>query len=141
MRRSRTKQLVKLVAKGVMKKNPPLQRMIARKLDTTLTNVNRIIHEDLDMVTRKKTKVHSLTDLHKQNRFTNCRKLYERNLAEDKWEYLVTLDESWLYLSYCNGQRQICYVKRGQNPIDEWMKFYSESWPVGWLVVGSICGS
>ena len=52
MRRSRTKQLVKLVAKEVMKKNPPLQRMIAKKLDTSLANVNRIIHEDLDMVIR-----------------------------------------------------------------------------------------
>ena len=52
MMRSRTKQLVKLVAKEVMKKNPPLQRMIAKKLDTSLANVNRIIHEDLDMVIR-----------------------------------------------------------------------------------------
>ena len=139
-RKSKTKDLVKLVAKEVNKNNPLSQRMIARKFNTTQTNVNRIIHEDLELVTRRKSKVHSLTDLHKQNRFTNCRKLYERNLAGDKWEYLVTLDEAWLYLSYCKGQRKICYVRRGQKPIDDWMKFCSESWPVGFMVVGSICG-
>ena len=31
-----------------------------------------------------------------------CRTLCENYLAGDKWKYIVTLDEAWVYLNDCN---------------------------------------
>ena len=44
------------------------------------------MHQHLAMDTRKTNKVHKLTVNHKMNRETNCRKLYENNLAGGKCE-------------------------------------------------------
>jgi len=139
-RKVRTSEMVKRVAKEISKANPPTQKSIANKLNTSQFNIFKIIHEDLDRVTYHKTKVHLLNESHKRNRKKNCRKLYRRHLAGDKWEFMVTLDEAWMYLDYCNGFRKICYVERGKKPIEEWLKYVKESWPVGFMIVGAICG-
>ena len=74
------------------------------------------MHQDLAMDTRKITKIHKQN--HKMNRKTNCRKLNENNLADEKWEYAVTLDEALIYLDNSNGQTRICYVKKGESVPD-----------------------
>ncbi|UYV69740.1 IKK1 [Cordylochernes scorpioides] len=68
---------------------------------------------DLELDTRRKGKVHKLTPFHMKNRATNARKLYEEHLAGSRSEYTATLDEAWMYVTYCNGIRKICYIKRG----------------------------
>lgn len=136
----RTKPLVSKVKRLATVENPPSQRKMARMCGTTLKIVNNIIHEDLDLITRRKTKVHKLNEYHMKNRKTNARKLYEKHLAGTKWQYVVTLDEAWMYLTYTNGTRKICYVKRGKNMPEEWVRECSESFPKGFLVVGAISG-
>jgi hypothetical protein len=88
----------------------------------------------------KKTKVHVLSDAHKANRKVNCRKLYDRHLSGSKYEFVVTLDETYIYLNYCNGRREICYVKRGEKVPEDWVKEQRELHPVGFMLVGAICG-
>ena len=51
---------------------------------------------------RHKSRVHKLLPRHIAERATNSRKLYERYLASDKWVFVVTLDEVYVYLSNCN---------------------------------------
>jgi hypothetical protein len=92
------------------------------------------------MEMRKKRKVHKLTDDHCANRKTNCRKLYERHLAKDRSEYVVTLDESYIYLSYCNGISKICYVQRGEQTPEEWVNDCKENFPIGFMIVGALTG-
>ena len=78
----------------INKKNPAVYRYIKSKTNLSLDTINKVIHQDLAMDTRKKTKVHKLTENHKMNRKTYCRKLYKNNLAGEKWEFAVTLDEA-----------------------------------------------
>ena len=111
-RLARTTAIIKKVQKIVKNPNPPSQYEIARMLNTSQSTIKRIIHEDLQMKTCRKTKVHKLLPKDKKNRKTNCRKLYEQNLAGDKAEFVVTLDEANVYLNYCNGIRSIAYVKK-----------------------------
>ncbi len=44
--------------------------------------INKIIHQDLIKETKKKSKVHKLSDENKKNRKTNSRKIYEPILPE-----------------------------------------------------------
>ena len=53
---------------------------------------------------------------------------------------MVTLDEAYFYLNYCNGERKICYVKRGGEIPSEWLVRCSESWPTGFMVVARMTG-
>ena len=76
----------------INKKNPATCRYIKSKTNLSLETINKVINQDLAMDTRKKTKVHKLTENHKMNRKTTCQNIYENNLASQKWEYSVTLD-------------------------------------------------
>ena len=80
-----------------------------------------MIHEDLKLETRKKTKVHKLTQKHKKNRKTTCRKLYENHLAGDRTQFAVTLDGALVYLHNSNGKREICYIKNGETIPENWV--------------------
>jgi hypothetical protein len=84
--------------------------------------------------------VHDLEPKHKQNRKTNCRKLYENHLAADRGEYIVTLDEAWVDLHYCIGERRICYVKRGEMTDEIWLKYCTESWLQGFIIIDAVSG-
>ena len=137
---ARNKFNVQKVKKMIDCANPPSQRHIAKKLGVSQTSINVIIHEDLGAKTRKKTKGHKLTAAHRQNRKTNARKLYEQCLAGPKSEFMVTLDEAYIYLDYCNGIRKICYVQPGKEPPDEWLVKCNERWPSGFMIVAGMCG-
>ncbi|UYV78804.1 hypothetical protein LAZ67_16002840 [Cordylochernes scorpioides] len=107
---------------------------------TSLKTINNIIHKDLELDTRRKGKVHKLTPFHMKNRATNARKLYEEHLAGSRSEYTATLDEAWMYVTYCNGIRKICYIKRGNQVPDNWVHQCSETFLKGFMVVGVMTG-
>jgi [histone H3]-lysine36 N-dimethyltransferase SETMAR len=139
LRKVRTKENIEKVKKMAEKRNPPSFKHMAMKLKTVKSTIFKIIHDDNQMVTRKKTKVHKLKDNHKQNRKTNSRKLYN-NLSGDKSEYGVTIDEAYLYLSYCNGETKICFIKRGEQMPEDWVNECNETFPEGFMIVGGITG-
>ncbi|UYV73899.1 ANKEF1 [Cordylochernes scorpioides] len=115
-------------------------RQLSRMCGTSLKTINNIIHKDLELDTRRKGKVHKLTTFHMKNRATNARKLYEEHLAGSRSEYTATLDEAWMYVTYCNGIRKICYIKRGNQVPDNWVHQCSETFPKGFMVVGVMTG-
>lgn len=137
---ARGSEIIKKVKRLVTGPNPKSQRTVARDVGISQTSVNRIIHQDLNMRTRKKSKCHRLTPSHCSNRKTNARKLYEYHLAGERSEFMVTLDEAYVYLSYCNGERKIFYVKRGEDAPSEWLARCTESWPTGFMIVGGMTG-
>ena len=98
----RTPDVVLKISKCIKKENPMTQRSIASMVGTSPATVNKVIKKDLDFKVVKKRKVHTLTENHRQNRRTNCRIIYERYLAADRWKYFVTYDEAWIYLSNCD---------------------------------------
>lgn len=136
----RTPALVSKVRRLAAQKNPPSQRDMAKMFGASAKTINTIIHKDLGLETRRKTPVHALSTSHKANRKTNCRKLYERYLAGGKYKYFVTLDEAWLYVNYCNGERKIYYHKPGQETDDDWKKKEGKSWPEKIMVVAAVTG-
>ena len=73
-------------------RNPPTQRAMATSLGVSVVTINTVINEDLGATVRKKRQVHVLKSVHKANRKTNSRKLYEQRLAGEKGEFCVTLD-------------------------------------------------
>ncbi|CAG7719506.1 unnamed protein product [Allacma fusca] len=58
-----------------------IQDKLLKKLGTSHTTVNKIIHGDLAMETKKKHRGHTLKDSCKKYKKTNARELYERHLA------------------------------------------------------------
>ena len=78
-RTKRTKEVIQKVKNIVTKPNPTSYRDIAAKTSLSLASINTIIHKDLKLNTRKKTKTYELNAKQKKNRKTNCRKLYENH--------------------------------------------------------------
>ncbi|UYV65174.1 K02A2.6-like [Cordylochernes scorpioides] len=136
----RTPATVSKVKRLATTENPPSQRQLSRMCGTSLKTINNIIHKDLELDTRRKGKVHKLTPFHMKNRATNARKLYEEHLAGSRSEYTATLDEAWMYVTYCNEIRKICYIKRGNQVPDNWVHQCSETFPKGFMVVGVMTG-
>lgn len=139
-RKTRNKELISKVKKEVKKSNPISQNSIANKLNTNQTAINRIIHKDLKMATWNKTTVNKITESDKVNRKRNCRKLYEKHLAGNKSEFVVTLDEAYIYLDNCNNESKICYMKRGELPPDDWILKSRALFPKGFMIVGILTG-
>jgi len=106
----RTKALISKVKAVVLKENPPTHRYMANKFGTSIQTINKIIHKDLALKKYKKYKVHRLTNKHRIERRRNCRLLYEKYLAREKWKNVVTIDKAWIYLSDSN-KRAIFYSK------------------------------
>ena len=117
-----TPQVLKLIDRRTSIENPLPQRVIAKQTKVSQSSVGRAIRQDLKKEKRKKTKVHALTEKDKKNRKMNCRKLYERHLAGEKYKFVVTLDESWVRLKVDCGKTEFCYVDRGENIPNEWVK-------------------
>lgn len=101
----RTVSNISKVRSLVTRENPPTQKSIANSLNTSVATVNKIINQDLQLKKAKKHNVHRLLPRHVAQRKTCCRILYENYLAGDKWKYVVTLDEAWVYLNDCNKKK------------------------------------
>jgi hypothetical protein len=131
----RTPAVVKKVRSLVLQENPPTQKAIASRVHVSKSTVNRIISQDLKLELRHKAKVHVLRPRHIAERRTNCRRLYERHLAADKWKFVVTLDEAWVYLSDCDKKRAVFYRSRDSQDRSDWVRECKESFPRGFMVV------
>lgn len=131
----RTPLIISKVASHVLKENPTPQRTIAKSLNISIGTVNKIIKSDLKLIKTKKHDVHRLTPKHVSQRKTMCRLLYENYLAGEKWKYVVTIDEAWIYLSDCNRKRSIYYRKRGEKDINCWFRENKESFAKGFMVI------
>ena len=66
---------------------------------------------------------------------TNSRKLYEEHLGGDKWKFVVTLDEAWIYLSDTNKKRAIYSRDRGTKPLNNLVREFKETFSKGFMVV------
>lgn len=136
----RTPGMVKKIKVLANRENPASYRAMKNKSGLSLGSIHKVIHQDLGLQTRKKSKVHRLLPRHKKNRKTNCRKLYEQHLAGDRSEFAVTLDEALVYMNNVNGTRRICYVKKGEDVPDDWMFEKNESFSTKFMVIGVITG-
>ena len=113
-----TRDIVAKIDKLTKKKNPPGQRYIAKLCHVSQLNVGHIILEDLRKVTKKKNKVHALSESYEVNRTTNCKEFCECHLAGDKCKYSVTLKEAWYLLQDSKGTTNISYRETGAQPPD-----------------------
>ena len=67
--------------------------------------VSKIIHQDLKLKKMFKPKGHLLWPKHIIERKSKCRNLHE------KWKFVVTLNEAWVYFSDCNKKIQFSIVQ------------------------------
>ena len=123
----------------ILKENPATQRTVAKSLKCSVSTVNKIINVDLNLKKAKKCNVHRLLPKHVVDRRTRCRKLYENHLSGDKWKNVVTIDESWVYLSDCNRKRSIYYRERGEKSLTTWFHECKETFSKGFMIVAGFC--
>jgi len=55
-------------------------------------------------------------------------------------EFVVTIDEAWLFLNETNKKTKICYVEKGKNIPESWTCEKSETFSPKLMVVGIITG-
>ncbi|UYV72765.1 hypothetical protein LAZ67_10000614 [Cordylochernes scorpioides] len=124
--------------KYITTENPMPQRDIAKLIGTSVSTINKIINKDLGLkATKKKHAVHKLFQSHIRQRHTISRYFYENFLAADRWKFIVTYDEAWVYLTNCDRKRAIYYQKRVEKSRPIWLKECAESYPKGFMVA---CG-
>ncbi|KMQ81781.1 transposase, partial [Lasius niger] len=127
--------MVRKVKALVSGSNPATQRTIAIKLGISLKTVNTIINQDLKLEKLHKSRVHQLLPRHISERRTNSRKLYENYLAGDRWKFVVTLDEAYVYLSDCNKPRAIYYRPKGEKNFQTWYLECKETFSKGFIII------
>ena len=88
-----TKSMLVKLDRWTSNPNPLSQKEMAKRLGISQPLVSTIIKRDLKKITRKKLRVHYLSQDNKKNRKTNSRKLYER-MSSKKMEFFVTVDEA-----------------------------------------------
>lgn len=133
-----TQKVLKLIERRASIENPKTQKIIGIETKVSQSTVNRVIHNRLEMETKMKTKTHVLNERDKQNRMTNCWKLYKNQLAGDKCQVVVTLDESWIRLNVSGGTTTFCYVRRGESVPGEWIKPTRSLWEEKFMVIGAM---
>lgn len=136
---SRTAEVVRKVKRLVTGENPKTQRSVAKAVKVSQSTVHNIIRKDLQLEKRHKSRVHKLLPRHIAERRTNCRKLYEGYLAADKWQFVVTLDEAYIYLSDCNKPRAIFYKPKGEKTFTKWYKECRETFSKGFMIIAGYC--
>ena len=136
--RVRTEDNIKFVDQETEKENPPSQTAMAKKIKCSQSLVNRIINKDLKKKLAKKSKVQSLNANQMNQRKGAARRLYEKYLAKNRFKYVVTLYEAYVYMDNTGGQRSIYYVRRGKMNDKNFVKF-RESHPKGFMIVAAIC--
>lgn len=138
-RKVRTQDFINRV-KTFMVANPQPVRVIAQKLGTSHTTVTTTIHADLGYETRRKTRVHKLSQRDMVTRKKNCRKLYTNHLAGSKGEYVVTIDEALFSIADAHQPRRICYVRKGEETPSNWVNATKQTFPESFMVVAVLCG-
>jgi hypothetical protein len=136
----RTPSMIKKVKELIDKSSPPSTRSLKRTLNISRATIHNIIHKDLQMKLRKKRAVHKLNERQMKIRATKARKLYEEQMAGLKYKNIVSLDESYVDLDYCNGIRRVCWIKMGEEVPNDWTYERRESFAKGFMIVGIITG-
>lgn len=138
-RKVRKPTLIRKLSRDATKENPPTQNQLTKKHQVSRTTVRRIIHEDLNLKTFKKTKVHALKPHHKEIRKTMSRKLYLDHLSRKKSEFMVTLDKALFITQDSKKSRRICY-SRSRKDMEEFVREKSERFSDKVMVVGAMSG-
>ncbi|GAU89144.1 hypothetical protein RvY_01728 [Ramazzottius varieornatus] len=131
----RTKANIRKVKKAVLEKIPDSQRKLARKLGCSVGSVSKIVHENLGVKVRKKTKVHHLTDVQKKQRYERG-KLFIQYLGPQKIKKILTMDETWITLDDCNSEKEYYYTDNFLEIPKEWRKKPTKHWPKAYVVDG-----
>lgn len=108
---TRPEGVVRGIRDEMLRENAPIQRSTANRKGIPQRTVGRIIHHNLGLERRHKARGYRLNERRIQERLVNSRKLYEQCLAGEKWQWVVTLDEAWIYLDDTNKPRAIFYKK------------------------------
>ena len=111
----RTPTKIKKIGNFCSKDNPVSQRCLAKKLGVSQTTVNRLIHDNLGAVTRKKTKVHYISPKAILQRKERAYPFYQ--FISENLYYILSMDEAMLPLDYANGQTNFFYLT--ENDKDE----------------------
>jgi hypothetical protein len=135
--RVRTDANISFVERETEKENPPTLKSMAKDIDCSIGSVQDIISKDLNKKVRKKQKIHSLNARQMKQRKTAARRLYEKYLAKNRYKFIVSLDESWIYMSNTGGQRGIYYVRRGQMDDKNFTKV-RERHPQGFMIAAAV---
>ncbi|OQV15052.1 hypothetical protein BV898_10811 [Hypsibius exemplaris] len=85
------------------------------------SQVWRIINRNLAAKKRLKRKTHLLSDKQVAQRVLKVPWLLE-HFKEGKWRYIVSIDETWRYMSHVNGRQRIYYNFREQESSQSWLK-------------------
>jgi len=136
----RSKDLIRKVDQLTSKENPPSQNDMSKQLGVSRATVQRIIFNDLGKSKRKKVRVHQLSKRHMENRKRTSRIMYEKYLADQKSNFMVTLDEAYFYHNSCMRNRGICYVKKGHHVPSNFVYQRRESYDKKFMVVGAMSG-
>ena len=64
-----------------------------------------------------------------------CTLLYENYLADEKWKYIVTVDETWMHFSDCNRERSVYCRKREEKDLICWLSGNKENYAKGFMIV------
>ena len=87
--------------------NPPSEKSIASFLKTIVAAINKIINHNLQLKKKaKKHDVHQFLPRHAGQCRIFCRTRHENYLTEDKWKYMKTLVEAWIYLKDCINNKE-----------------------------------
>lgn len=86
------------------------QRQIARQVGISLTSVNRIIKNDLQLKCHKKRRAHELTEANKKVRLDCCRKLLRRYPAATVNFIWFTDEKLFTVAAPSNAQNERVYV-------------------------------
>ena len=90
---------------------------------------------NLKLVRRNKAHVRRLTQRHINERFRNARKLYEQHLADENWQWLMSLHEAWVYNDDINKPRAIYYQNRGAKGRSDFVHQFMENFFKGFMVI------
>ena len=88
---------------------------MANLIDCLPRTVRRIIHEDLELYSKCKQVVQKLEERHVANQKKNARKLARNEIKSDRFEFIITIDEAWLYLSDWRKNNDIGHLRRGES--------------------------
>jgi hypothetical protein len=130
-----TPSVLRTVRGMALQENPPTQRDMAKRVGVSQSTVHTAIRRRLRLRKFHKAKGHVLLPRHRAERRTNCRRLYERHLAGDRYQYVATLDEAWVYLSNCGKVRAIAYRPSDERGRSTFIRECHESFPKGFMVV------
>lgn len=134
----RTPEAIQKVAVFVYRKNPPTQMAMAANLGMSVSSVNRIIHVDLGLHTRKKTTTHHLTETQAAQRVIRG-EIFLNYLGMYKTRLIFTMDETMITLNDFDKDNPIYYVGEDLEIPEEWRKKSVSSWPKQLMVAFGIC--